>query len=216
MAMYQILNEIEPPDSIDLMTLDEMKMMLVGLPPNGTSDPQVSLLITEMSASIARLVNRVFGFRKVHETFYEVGEGTKRLYFSQWPVKFADIETFTYNGVDILPDLDWVLEESTGTLYQPVEGWSGTIDVVYSGGYHLPDEAPYDLKNAASVTVRESYYTYQRGMLASGVRMLAHKSSRIQFHQQSTTGTQTGSSGVSPQTWNAIKSTLDHYFRHWI
>lgn len=212
-GIYQIINVLEEADSQALMTLEEMKTLLVGI--SGPSDDaRLTMLIDINSATVARLVNRTFGFTKVTETFYNV-PGEDRLYFSQWPVKYDDIEVLTMNGVDMLtPPHAWTIEEKTGTLMNP-GGWYGLVDTVYSGGYKLPDEAPDDLKNAVSVIARESYYTWQRGMLATGVRMLAHKGNRIQFH--SPTGDKgSSSSGASPATLNAVKSTLDHYMRHWI
>ena len=220
--MYQIRNNVTPPDSEDLVSIEEMKGML-NIPPTDTSkDQQLSFLISEVSVAMARAVNRTFGYAKWHETFYDIGTPPSpkpRLFFREWPVKFADIETMTLNGVDIKSDLTWELEEATGTLYVPGGGgWAGgDLDVVYSAGYHLPDDAPKDLKFAADIATREAYWTYQRGMLASGVRMLAHKGARIQFQQAAPGGiTSSSGLGVSPQTWQSVQGVLDHYFRHWL
>lgn len=215
--MYQIYKVLDPPESIDLTTLEDMRVFLNMRPGIvGATDEQVNLVITQTSAALAKAVNRVFGFQKVQETFFEI-EGIKRLYFSKsWPVKLEDVESLTLNGVDILPNIDfsWVLEEATGTLYMPGGLWTGTVDCVYSGGYKLPAEAPPDLAKAASAVMTESYYTLQRGMLATGVRMLSHKGARVQFQQPTTQ--QTGGVGGGTPAWNAAMSTLDHYFRPWI
>lgn len=211
--MYQIYREETKPESIDLISLANMKQLLNLTASDPSKDSQIALIITEISAAMARAVNRVFGYHQVHETFYGV-DGEPRLYFSKvWPVKFDDIDELTENGVDILDSENFILEESTGTLYRP-SGFSGTVDCFYSGGYKLPDEAPPDLSRAANAAISESYYTVQRGMLATGVRMLSHKGARIQF-QPPPTGGQSGGA-ISPATWNAMQSTLDHYFRHWI
>lgn len=219
--MYQILNNVTPPDSIDLVSMDEMKMMLNILPSDTSKDQQLSFLISAISAAMARAVNRTFGYAKWHETFYDISTPPNpkaRLFFRQWPVKFADIETMTLDGVDIKSDLTWELEEATGTLYVPGGGWDGgDLDVIYSAGYHLPDESPKDLKFAADIATREAYWVYQRGMLASGVRMLVHKGARIQFQQAMPGGITTSSGlGVTPQTWKSVEGILDHYFRHWL
>jgi hypothetical protein len=211
---YQILNVLEEATSQALMTLDEMKILLAGLT-TPADDARLTMLIDQYSATIATLVQRSFGFAKVTETFYNA-DGCDRLYFSQWPVKYADIETITVNGADILtPPHAWTLEEKTGTLMNPA-GWYGLVDTIYSGGYHLPDEAPDDLKAAASVVARESYYTWQRGMLATGVRSLSHKGNRIQFQSPTSGSGSSGGSGVSPATMTSLKSTLSKYNRIWI
>jgi hypothetical protein len=215
--VYQIYNVVEPPETNDLMTVDQLRVLLNMSEGSSTApNEQIQAVITDTSAAMAKRVNRVFGYQKVHETFYEV-EGVKRLYFSKsWPVKFEDIELLTHNGVDMLPDLELVLEESTGTLYLPWGLWTGTVDCVYWGGYKLPDEAPEDLQRAASAVMTESYYTFQRGMLATGVRMLSHKGARIQFQQPTMGGTTPGAGAGGTPAWQAAMNTLDHYFRHWI
>lgn len=214
----QILNVITEPTSIDLLTLEELKHLTNVAVSDTTKDATLALVNTTMSAAVARVVNRVFGYSEVSETFFEIEAGTPYVFFSQWPVKLADIQTLTMNGEDILPSVklkpngaSWYLEEKTGTLYG---GFYGVVDSVYSGGYHLPDEAPPDLKAVAGAVSRESYFNSQRGMLLTGVRMIAHKQARVMYH--SPTAGQTFTSTVSPQTWNAVRNTLDHYFRHWI
>jgi hypothetical protein len=127
----------------------------------------------------------------------------------------------TLDGIDVLATNGWVLEEKTGTLYTPPSGgrigWNGDLDVTYSGGYKLPDEAPDDLKRAASVAAREDYYTYIRGTVLSGVRMISHKSARVQYYPPGQIGSQTQAGGqqLGP-TWNAVQTALRPYLRHWI
>jgi hypothetical protein len=207
------MNVLIEPDSIDLVTVDELKLLLAVTPGDTTKDATLALINTEMSAAVARLVNRVFGYQKVTETFFEIEAGTKELFFSQWPVKFSDIEVLTLNGVDILLDTNWTLEEKTGTLYGD---FAGVVDSIYSGGYHLPDEAPYDLKAAVTAVSREAYTSSQRPPSLTGVRMIAHKQARVQYHSPTQSGSTTATSGVSTQTWNSVKNVLEHYYRHWI
>jgi hypothetical protein len=219
-STQHILNAITEWTTQDLLTLEEMKTQL-RIPDTDTSkDAELQLIIDGVSAQIAAMVNRVFGYANVHETFYDV-HGMQRLYFSRWPVKLADIETMTLDGIDVLATNGWVLEEKTGTLYTPPSGgrigWNGDLDVVYSGGYKLPDEAPDDLKRAASVAAREDYYTYIRGTVLSGVRMISHKSARVQYYPPGQMGstTQGGAQQLGP-TWNAVQNALRPYLRHWI
>jgi hypothetical protein len=220
MATQQILNAIQEWSTQDLLTLEEMKVQL-RIPDTDTSkDDALMFIIDSASAQIAAMVNRVFGYAKVHETFYDI-TGSQRLYFSRWPVKKSEIESMTLEGADVLPATDWVIEEKTGTLYAPPSlgraGWGGDLDVVYYGGYKLPEEAPDDLKRAVSVAARDDYYQYLKGGALSGVRMISHKSARIQYYPQGgQTDTRGGGQATAGPTWNAINAVLRPYFRHWV
>jgi hypothetical protein len=113
-----------------------------------------------------------------------------------------------------------VLEENTGTLYTPQSlgrfCWQGDLDVKYYGGYKIPDEAPADLKRAATVGVRDDYFAYLRGAILTGVRMIAHKSARVQYYP--TAGqTVTGQAGTATDpVWRAIQTALIPYMRWWV
>jgi len=205
-----------------LLTLDELKVQLRIATGDTSRDAELILIINGVSAQIASMVNRVFGYEKVRETFYDV-QGRKLLYFSRWPVLKSDIVSMTLDGVDILTSTDWVLEEKTGTLYTPPSKgrvcWNGDLDIIYSGGYKIPEEAPDDLKKCCSVAAREDYYTYVRGTVLSGVRMISHKSARVMYYppgQVSTTGGGGGAQAQYGPTWQAIQNVLRKYFRHWV
>jgi hypothetical protein len=204
----------------DLITLANLKLQL-RIPDTDTSkDDELNLVIDGVSATIAMMANRSFGYDEVIETFYNcVNED--RLYFSQWPVKFADIQSLTLNGVDILSafQTDWDIEENKGFMFRPGSPWNGTISAHYTGGYKLPDEAPADLVRAASAAMREDYYIYVRGAVLSGVRMIAHKQARIQYYPPGQVGA-TLSSTLGPAgssaTWNAVWQTVYKYVRWWV
>jgi hypothetical protein len=219
-STQHILNVINEWPTQDLLTLDETKVQLRIPASDMSKDVTLTLAINGVSAQMAVMANRVFGYAKVRETFYDV-HGMQRLYFSRWPVKLADIETMTLDGIDLLATNGWVLEEKTGTLYTPPSGgrigWNGDLDVVYSGGYKLPDEAPDDLKRAAAAAAREDYYTYIRGTVLSGVRMISHKGARVQYYPPGQMGTTTQGTGkqLGP-VWTAVANTLSAYTRHWI
>jgi len=204
----------------DLITLADLKLQL-RIPDTDTSkDDELNLVIDGVSATIAMMANRSFGYDEVQETFYNcVNED--RLYFSQWPVKFADIKSLTLNGTDILSafQTDWDMEENKGFMFRPGSPWNGTISAHYTGGYKLPDEAPADLVRAASAAMREDYYIYVRGAVLSGVRMIAHKQARIQYYPPGQVGA-TLSSTLGPAgssaTWNAVWQTVYKYVRWWV
>ena len=226
--MQQILNVITPATATppagayDLVTLAEMKMKLLIDPSNTTFDGLLAELITNISETIGTMCNRVFIKEEVQETFYQLNDGngtTQRLYFSRWPVKLADIATINGNGIDILPDNilnstagTWVLEEKTGTLYQPslYGSWSGVVDVGYAGGY-APDEVPGTLKFCVEGLIRESYMSWIRNPALFGVRMISHKESHIGYYGPNMFPTM----GI-PATWTTVKSLLEKYIRHWV
>lgn len=216
--MQQILNVITPADTQDLVSLEDMKMKL-GIPDTNTAqDPLIQELITNISETIAKMCNRVFGYEQVMETFYQLEDGcyTQRLYLSRWPVVQADITSITQNGNDIS---DWfdtgqcIVEEATGTLYSPSNfgSWRGPVEVLYSGGYDLPDDAPGSLKFAMEALMRESYMSWIRNPALFGVRLISHKESRIGYYGPNMFPT----IGL-PGTWKVVEGLCNKYIRHWV
>jgi len=226
--IQHIFSVVTPWPTQDLVTLANLKIML-RIPDTDTSkDQELNLIIDGVSAQIAKMANRSFGYDEVTETFYNSVD-EDRLYFSQWPVKLADITVLQLDGVDILPAIDtkpgspngdWILEEKTGTLFRPNAPWNGTLFAHYIGGWKLPEEAPPDLTRAAAAAMREDYYTYVRGAVLSGVRMIAHKHARVQYYPPGQIGSGTGQGGIGPAgssaTWNAVWSIVQKYIRYWV
>jgi hypothetical protein len=218
--MQQILNVITPAASYDLVSLAEMKASL-GIPPtNTTNDVLLQDLITNLSETVAKMCNRVFGFEKVDETFYQLEDqgappNTQRLYLSRWPVQLSDIAALTQDGNDLLASegSSWMLEKETGTLYSfPTTGpWIGVIDCQYSGGYVLPDDAPGPLKFAMKAVTRESYMAWIRNPGLYGIRQISHKESRVAYYQPNLLGTM-----GTPDTWTHVQSILNKYVRYWV
>ena len=216
--MQQILNVITPADTYDLVGLDEMKQMLM-IPAGDTSkDSMLTAIIGSVSETLAKMCNRVFGYEKVVETFYQLEDGSsRRLYLSRWPVQLTDVVSIMRNGVDdVLNDenLSFVLEQETGTLYRSPSGgiWYGVIEVVYSGGYKLPDAAPGSLKFALAGVIRESYMAWIRNPSLYGIRQLGHKEARVSYYEPGQMGTL-----GSPATWQAVQSVVDSKFtRFWV
>jgi len=216
--LQQLLNVITGWNTEDLITLAEAKMQLRIDPSDLSKDPEIEFLITGISVEIANLANRVFGYEKVDEEFFNVVD-EERLYFTRWPVQFADIQTLTYNGVDILPDYKsgWFLNQKKGYLYRPNDAWTGTLDAVYTGGYKIPAETPADLKRATSIALREDYYAYLRGATMSGIRMISHKHARVMYYppgQVAATG-RGGGAAMGP-VWSSVMAVIDGYIRHWV
>jgi hypothetical protein len=225
--MQQLLNVITPADSQDLVSLDEMKVKL-NIPAGNTSqDALLQNLITNISEAVAKMCNRVFSYEEVAETFFQLNDEwcgappTQRLYLSRWPVVLADITsiTTTVDGggslTDLLPSVnqDWWLEQETGTLYQrPDLGpWINTVEVQYSGGYELPDDAPGALKFGVEALLREGYSAWTRNPALFGVRQIAHKESRIGYY-----GPDMFPTLGMPATWKQVEALLSKYIRHWV
>lgn len=212
--MQQILNVITPSPTQDLVSLDDMKQKLFIVSTDTTKDFLLQELISNTSETIAQLCNRVFGYEEVDETFYQLEDDhSQRLYLSRWPVALADLETVTQDGNDILTNADWVLEESTGTLYRQssLGPWYGVIDVNYSGGYQLPDGAPGSLKFCVEALIREGYMSWIRSPQSFGVRQISHKEARIGYYGPNLFPTL----GL-PATWQSVQSILNKYIRHWV
>jgi hypothetical protein len=231
--MQHILKVLTPADSVALLSLEEAKLVLNIPGSDTTKDATLTMLIEQTSDVLATLANRVFVYEEVQETFYAINNNEQRLYFSRWPVKLENIQMLSVDDVDILQPLntrlagtkarvsndDWVLEESTGTLFmKPTGVWSGTVDSIYSAGYVSPDEVPPALKQCAIMVLREAYYQFLRGAMLSGVRMIAHKHARVMYYPQGGV-VATGSSGglaASPAVARSIDNVLMHYVRHWV
>jgi len=219
--LQHIINPITKWPTQDLVTLSELKIQLRIPDTDTTRDPELNLIIDGVSAQMGKMANRDwgFGFNEVNEIFFNAVD-EDRLYFSVWPVKSTDISKMELNGVNVLGDegINWVLEEETGTLFRPFDPWNGTLNVTYSGGYKIPAETPDDLKRAAAVAMRDDYYTYIRGTVLSGVRMISHKHARVMYYppgQLSATQGQGGPSTMGP-IWTAVWNVLNKYIRHWM
>jgi len=201
------VNIITPADSFALITLEELKLAL-GLSVADTSnDTQLQFLIDTNSAVISTLTNRIFAREKLTETWRDLA--CRRLYLTHWPVEKADIESVTTAGV---ARTDFELEEGSGKL-SIFSDRREDIVVTYTGGFNLPDEAPDALKQAAALLVSASKAEQSAASL-TGVRMIAHKESRVMFHSPSSGGG--GSSPSSTQARETVKALLYHFTRQWI
>jgi hypothetical protein len=218
------VNVLTPADSVGLISIVDAKMLL-GISAGDTStDPQLQMLIDQNSMVLAALANRdTFAKERVEEWWRCVSpvccpDGTCQVYLTRYPVKLADLESVeTPIGYPVDP-LNILLEENTGQLVLP-GGCGGEIRVVYTGGYDLPDEAPLPLQQAAGLMVQK-YRTEatQAATGGSGIRMIAHKDSRIMYYSpkdMAAGGGTTGGSSVSASD-SAVTKLLQKYTRYWI
>jgi hypothetical protein len=208
---------LEEPTSRDFLTLEEAQKRL-GMPTTG-GDPAANELlqtqITDASAIIARLCNREFAKTTVAETWR--GNDHETIFLRLWPVKDADVFGIG-GGLGIWPSPplapgSFELENHTGKLR--ANGFGDPVTVTYAGGYLLPDEAPDDLKAVCLIVMRSSRSEAQRESV-EGIRMLAHKESRVIFFDPNTQKTATAAAATGGFGYGAaVDAILPRYIRRW-
>jgi hypothetical protein len=207
---------LDPADDIGFLTLDEVKTMF-----NITtteSDSQLQMMIDESSAVIARLCNRVFAKETCEEQFSCTG--TRRVFLSHWPVREADMQSVVLVDGTVLDASAYELEEGSGKVSYMADGgpanceaqWPQPVTITYAGGYDLPDEAPLPLKQACILLVREARIMVSQ-MATSGIRMIAHKESRVMFYDPNA-AFKAGSVALGPSQRAAFDALLSHYIRY--
>ena len=206
---------ITPATNFDLVTLAEAKLAL-GIATSDTSqDALLTQQITIYSDYIATLCNRVFAKEKMKERWREITHD--RVFLSHYPIaKVDDIESVTRPDGTTLQTTDYEVELKSGKV-GIIGGTGEPISIIYTGGYDLPTEAPPALKQAALYAIKFGRMTdaAMRPGIA-GIRSLAHKESRVVYHdpnktQQAAMGA-AGSSGATglPAPYNIL---LMHYVR---
>ena len=219
-----IVNVITPATDVGLISLADAKILL-GIPAADVSgDAQLQMLIDQNSMQLALQANRdTFALEQVEELWdclaAECCHGATDIYLTRYPVKTADIELVeTPQGTAITP-ADWILQESVGLLRVPLA--VDQVFIRYSGGYDLPEEAPLPLQQACGLMVRQfRTQAAQESTAGSGVRLIAHKESRIMyFSPKDMAGGSSSSSGGGPTVSAsdaAIKNLIAKYTRLWI
>lgn len=158
MLSDSIVTILTPAATIDLTTLDRAKLEL-GVT-NNASDNLIASWIHEVSSRIASACGRTFGLERLQETFDPSGphhwehhyQGRSEvLRLSRWPV--TEIESITVNG-DLLDATEYADETQTGLVYRVTERWRGQIVVIYSAGYELVTDLPYDIEQACLLLLR--------------------------------------------------------------
>jgi hypothetical protein len=201
------VNVITPATEFDLLTLAELKTAINA--PTGTtaSDAQWQWLIDVNSQTVSELCNRVFAKEEVEESWRDIVN--RRVFLTHYPVKAADIQSVTTNGID---NIDYELEEASGKL-SLFSNQAEPIVVHYTGGFVLPDQAPLPLKQA-TVLLAASWKAQLAMIQVTGVRMIAHKEARVMFHTP--TNIAPGAGGMHPGIPPAVDSILSQYTRFWV
>lgn len=159
--MDSILTVTDAADTQDLTILSTVKSELEITAT--TDDDFLGTLITESSVAIATYCNRVFGKETVSEQFRLTCRRDK-LMLARVPVD--TITSVTVDGTALESD-GYEIDKTTGFLYR-LSGdcrtcWTGSkIVVVYSAGFTLLTELPYDIERAAIDLVKRRYFARSR------------------------------------------------------
>ncbi|MHC2396482.1 hypothetical protein ACVMGC_001026 [Bradyrhizobium barranii subsp. barranii] len=139
-----------------------------------------------------------------------------RIFLTHYPVKDEDILTVTSPSDALIDPDSYELENRSGKLQFFGGPWSEPIRVIYSGGYHLPDEAPPALKQALAVMVGAAR-TQVAQQLTSGIRSISHRESRVQFFDVTAAAAKSGAgSGALGVAGNTVEQLLYHYMRFYV
>jgi hypothetical protein len=206
--IWQNVRVLEPADSQDLVSLDEVKAYFNIT--NTTDDARLQSLITFNSSVIAGLCDRVFGLEKVEETCgnneWDILEHYA-ICLKRYPV--TEIDSITAGGFILSTD-DYTIEYESGIL----RFWNLINDVViiYSGGYDLPEEAPGPLSAACMEGLRSSYYYGSRDPMIQSVMDNNTGSVRF-FPPPGISRTGGGSSGPSKPLSPTATALIEPYKR---
>jgi hypothetical protein len=200
-----------PAEDMSFLSVDEATRLLDLHPEDAANDEQLKMQIAISSAVIMRACNRMFARQRVAESWRDLG--SRRLFLTHWPVKEDDIETVSAGG-RWLTDDQYELEEISGKLSN-FAGWVEPAVVTYTGGFNLPDEAPLPLKHATLLLVRQARLEGSREAI-EGIRMIAHKESRVMFFDPSATNKTTANIGPLGTGVLAVDQLLYHYMRFWV
>ena len=210
---------LEPADSYDLCSLDEIKTML-GISLSDTSeDALLATWITQYSDVIATICRRTFAKEKVLETWrgdtmpFDTDNG--RMFLTHYPVADADIESVTAPDGSTIDSTGYELENASGKLQFFNAQWSEPIRVTYTGGYDLPDETPPALKQALTLLVNNARI-WQSRSLTSGVRSISHRESRVQFFDVNQAVAKMGGAGPIGMANEMVNSLLTAYIRYYV
>lgn len=182
-SILEILDEATDSAGPDLISLDDLKLAL-GIT-DDSHDAELQAAITFQSRIIAEYCHRRFGRAEALETFtFDPGEymlTRQALTLSLYPV--AEILEISSAGATAA---DYEFDSASGRVWG---GWSGTVAVVYSGGYDLPEEAPARLQKAVIEAVREGQTS---GARDPSIREVQHGDTRISYFTSSTSSASPG------------------------
>jgi hypothetical protein len=207
-----ILKILTPATTYDLVTLDELKLML-GIATTDTSEDAIlQVYITDYSDIISRMCNRVFAYEEVQETVRCLQPS--RYYVSHWPLLETDIDSVETPSGTPIDSAMYEVEQESGKIEFTGGNQSEPILVHYSGGYNLPTAAPPALKAACVMCIREAR-TWAMRQAVSGIRSISHKESRVMYFDVNAA---LGKKVTTPMDFvqSVVDTMLYHYMRLWV
>lgn len=212
MADRSVIKMITPSPTQDLVSLEELKTGLGVADTDTQYDARFQMWISQYSMVIANACNRIFGYSTVRETWR--GDPppleNSRLFLAQYPALETDLTTVEAPKGTALDPTGYELEELPGKLTL-MGTWSEDIVVTYSGGYHLPDDAPADLKAALMLLVQGAWFRLSIAP-TGGIRSISHRESRVMFFDPAQLAKLHGAGPMS-QADDMFKSLLSAYVR---
>ena len=202
---------LTPATQFDILTLDEAKLALGLTTTTPDQDAQLQFMISTQSAVCAEYCNRVFAYEQMLETWRsDLTLSSNRIFLSHWPVKKEDVTIVAApRGTVLTPDTDYEIEEKSGKV-EMLTSMSEPIDITYSGGYALPDDAPMQLKQAVILLIRQERLMMLQAQTA-GVRSISHRDARVMFFDPNMLLAKTLGKGVGiPST---VATLLSHFTR---
>jgi hypothetical protein len=177
--ILEILSETAASAGPDLVTLDDLKAAL-GIT-GFSEDAALEAAITFHSRIIAEYCNRRFGRAEALETFtFDRGEimpNRQALTLTLYPV--AEIVEVSSAGATAA---DYEFDAVSGRVWT-AGCWTGAVEVVYAGGYDLPEQAPARLQMAVITAVNEGRLTSGRD---PSIREVQHGDTRISYFTSTT------------------------------
>jgi hypothetical protein len=176
-----IFNVITPAATQDLTTLETVKdeLSITG----NDSDVRLTRWIRESSGYIANWCNRVFGAEQVSEQWrgsdrWSIRDSStvpRPLQLRRYPI--VRIDSITEQDDPVLAATAYEFEAATGLLWRLTEltsdtgvttsgtrihWYAETLRVVYSGGYDVPRNEPYQLEQACLMLIKNRQDTISR------------------------------------------------------
>jgi len=179
----RVISILTAATDFDLISLDELKIMLGILPTDTSQDEILNLYIDNYSDIVATFCNRVFAYEEVQEVWrcvdYDQTNVMKRIFVSHYPIDESQTISVESPVGSVLDPTDYVIEQKSGKI-ELLQTSDEPIMVTYSGGYKLPTDTPPALKQAIVFMIREAQAHMQR-FAVSGIKSITHKDSRVMY-----------------------------------
>jgi len=175
----------------DLISLDDLKLAL-GITDN-TQDEELAADIDRYSKLVTEYFGRRFAFGYAIETFrydpLEQSRPAAALTLSLYPV--SEVTAIVLNNSPLTEDA-YTIDPVKGFVRLADGGkWSGVVEVIYAGGYDLPDDAPAYLSAAIIESIRLQQMADDRG--DTTVSSVVHGETRVSYFQSGDAAAKSGS-----------------------